>query len=387
MSDAGAADAAGAARRARRAAATRSLNALWYGEEARPLASALLRPLGALYCAAASLRARLYATRVLRPVELPVPVVVVGNISVGGTGKTPLLIWLAGALAARGYRPGIVARGYGGASREWPRSVTPGSDPREVGDEPVLLAQRTGCPVAVGPDRVAAARRLLEQSDVDVLLADDGLQHYRLARTVEIAVVDGARGLGNGRCLPAGPLRERPARLARVDALVVNGGGEQRGEAGGGRDVPSALLARLAPPAARPAAIAARLETARVYSLADGREAALADFVGRRVRAVAGIGHPERFFAMLRRAGLEVVPRPLPDHAPIGAADLAPGAEPVLLTEKDAVKCRAFAPPGVWCVAVDMRFEPAGAETLVTCVLQKLPPPRQGAPVRGSSRR
>ncbi len=384
--------AAGAARRARRAAATRFFNALWYGDgaRARPVAAALLRPLGGLYCTAASARAFLYATGILRRVELPVPVVVVGNISVGGTGKTPLLIWLAGTLAALGYRPGIVARGYGGASSEWPRDVSADSDPREVGDEPVLLARRTRCPVAVGPDRVAAARRLLERHGVGVLLADDGLQHYRLARTVEIAVVDGERGLGNGRCLPAGPLRERPARLARADAVVVNGGGadggERRSREEGESEAPAGRLARLGVPAVQPPAIAARLETARVYSVADGREAALEDFAGRRVRALAGIGHPERFFAMLRRAGLEVVAQPLPDHAPITAADLAPGPDPVLLTEKDAVKCRAFAPENVWCVTVDMRFEPAAAERLLARVLQKLPPPlpRPPAPPRGT---
>lgn len=347
----------GAPRRSARAATARFLESIWYGAGAsrRPFAAASLRPLALLYCAASSLRAALYARGLKRRVELAVPVVVVGNISVGGTGKTPLLIWLAARLVERGYAPGIVARGYGGASRRWPRLVTADSDPREVGDEPVLLARRTGRPVAVAPDRARAGQALLAAApEVDVVLADDGLQHYRLARAVEIAVVDGGRGLGNGLCLPAGPLRERPERLARVDAVVANGAGW------GGAD-----------------AIRGELVPTRVYALRGGEAPrSLEDFAGRSVHAVAGIGHPERFFAMLERAGIRVVRHPLPDHAAIAGADLEHGPGPVLLTEKDAVKCRSFAPANVWCVEAQMRFAPAAADALLERVSRRLPPPR-----------
>jgi tetraacyldisaccharide 4'-kinase len=315
----------------------------------------LLRPLEAVFRVAVRARAALYRVGLKRRVELPVPVVVVGNLTVGGTGKTPLLIWLAERLRERGYAPGIVSRGYGGRSATWPRLVEAGSDPREVGDEPVLIAERTACPVAVGPDRVRAAQLLLASPErgVDVVLSDDGLQHYRLGRAFEIAVVDGKRGLGNGLCLPAGPLREPAARLARVDAVVVNGA--EWGGAG-------TLRAELAP--------------AGVYRLAGDRQRReIADFAGTRVRAVAGIGHPERFFEMLESHGIEVVRHPLPDHAEILPSDLDYRG-PVLVTEKDAVKCRAFAGGDVWCVAVDLRFAPGADTALLDRVLERLPPPR-----------
>ncbi|HEX5420921.1 MAG TPA: tetraacyldisaccharide 4'-kinase [Gammaproteobacteria bacterium] len=375
--DSGAAETAGRnARRDRRAAATGFLSSLWYAPSGRhPLAVRLLRPMAVLYRGAVSLRAAAYSIGLKRAVELPVPVVVVGNISVGGTGKTPFLIWLAARLAERGYACGVVTRGYGGASPVWPRTVTAESDPREVGDEPVLLARRTGCAVAAGPDRVRAAQHLLSSAAVDVLLSDDGLQHYRLARTVEIAVVDGTRGLGNGLCLPAGPLREPPERLREVDAVVINGGawggeGSFRGE------LAVTQVYRVGDDRTQ-TADGADYRAAEKPGLArDGRRpAALEDFAGRSVHAVAGIGHPERFFEMLERAGLRVVPHPLPDHAEIAAGDLELGPEPVLLTEKDAVKCR-FTPRGeVWCVAVEMRFERTAADELIARIVRRLPEP------------
>jgi tetraacyldisaccharide 4'-kinase len=353
--------------------AARFFESVWYGTPRRRWAEILLRPVEAAFSAAVRLRAALYAAGLKRRVVLPVPVIVVGNITVGGTGKTPLLIWLCARLAERGYSPGIVSRGYGGRSAAWPRRVEPGADPREVGDEPVLIAERTGAPVAVGPDRVAAAELLLsvpgtsarsppeasasflpEARGVDVLLSDDGLQHYRLARTVEIAVVDGKRGLGNGRCLPAGPLREPAARLERVDAIVVNGGD------GAGVELPSESRV-----------FKTGLEPNGVYRLR-GERRVLADFAGRRVHAVAGIGHPERFFEMLERHGLDVVRHPLPDHAEIRLADLDYGGEPVLVTEKDAVKCRTFAGEHVWCVAVDLCFDPGEGEALVDLSIDRL---------------
>ncbi|HEU4619146.1 MAG TPA: tetraacyldisaccharide 4'-kinase [Gammaproteobacteria bacterium] len=353
--------------------AARFLESVWYGERRRRGAEAVLGPFEAAFRLAARARAALYARGILRRIALPVPVVVVGNLSVGGTGKTPLLIWLAERLRERGYSPGIVSRGYGGKSAVWPRLVEAGADPLEVGDEPVLVAERTGCPVAVGPDRVAAAELLLPprnsgggaearaaasppQAAIDVLLSDDGLQHYRLDRAVEIAVVDGRRGLGNGRCLPAGPLREPPARLDRVDAVVVNGG------TWGG---PDALRAEIAP------LFVYRLGTEG----SDAERRALADFAGRRVHAVAGIGHPERFFEMLERHGIDVVRHALPDHAEILPRDLDHAGGPVLVTEKDAVKCREFAGDDVWCVVVDLRFPPAASSALLDRVLARLPPP------------
>jgi len=313
----------------------RAAERIWYGGS--PWRWPLV-PVSLAYRAAVALRARLYRSGVKPVVRLPVPVVVVGNVTAGGTGKTPLVIWLAERLAARGRSPGIVSRGYGGRAAHWPQRVRPDSSPDLVGDEPVLIATRTRCPVFAGPDRVAAARALLAEADVDVVLADDGLQHYRLARTFEIAVVDGARGLGNGWCLPAGPLREPAARLDTVDAVVVNGAADDVSAALG-----SAVSAR---------AIPMRLALHGVYRVVDGEAAALEDFIGCSVHAVAGIGHPERFFRALEQAGLTVLRHPLPDHARIAARDL-PRDGPVLVTEKDAVKLREIGRDDVFAVAVD----------------------------------
>ena len=198
----------------------RFLNSVWYG---RNPVRWVLWPVSLLYLALARLRRTAYARGWRQAVETSVPVIVVGNVSVGGTGKTPFVIWLAEQLKQRGRRVGIVTRGYRGRGTQWPQPVTADSDPYEVGDEPVLLARRTGCPVVAGPDRVACVEALIKETRVDVVLSDDGLQHYRLARRFEIAVVDGVRGMGNELCLPAGPLREPPGRLQEVDAIVVNG--------------------------------------------------------------------------------------------------------------------------------------------------------------------
>jgi len=291
-----------------------------------------------------------YQRELLKTVELPVPVVVVGNVSVGGTGKTPFVIWLAAQLQQRHLRVGIVTRGYRGRAADWPRLVGADSDPREVGDEPVLLARRTGCPVAAGPDRVAAAQRLLDAQRVDVLLSDDGLQHYRLARRFEIAVVDGQRGMGNGLCLPAGPLREPAERIHEVDAIVVNGG--DWGHAGVFR---------------------ATAVVTGIHRVKDRAPRTLESFKGRPVHAVAGIGNPQRFFNLLDDAGLEVIPHPLEDHAELGPGDLRfeePGA--VLITEKDAVKCEAFAHDDVWCVVVDLTFDDDKTARLMRLVMRDL---------------
>jgi len=312
--------------------------------------SALLYPASLLYCAAVSLRRATAATA-----RLPVPVIVVGNVTVGGTGKTPLTLWLAEFLAARGRTPGIVSRGYGGRA-DTPRRVFPDSDPLTCGDEPILLARRSGCEVWIGADRVAAARALLASgSACDVVLSDDGLQHYPLERDVEICVIDGERGLGNGWLLPAGPLREPAARLAGVDALVINGGGAQ------------SSLNSFPGNAAR---FAMTLEGREFRNLLNTGQTAGAEFFrGKNIHAVAGIGNPQRFFRHLQEMGLDFTAHAFPDHHPFVASDLEyAGAEAVLMTEKDAVKCKSFATEMHWELAVDAAPDPALGEF----VLRKL---------------
>lgn len=350
--------------------AAQRLEAIWYGHSAWRW---LLWPASLVFRLLVRLRAEAYRRRFLRSVTLPVPVIVVGNITVGGTGKTPFIIWLARQLRQRGLSVGIVSRGYRGRSPTWPRRVTPETDPDEVGDEPVLLAARTGCPVAAGPDRLRAAELLLSETPVAVLLSDDGLQHYRMARSFEIAIVDGARGVGNGLCLPAGPLREPDSRLRSVDAVVVNDGIDT-------------VASEIGPGAARSAGTQAvalggttpfrmMLAATHVYRLVDGERAALSDFAGQSVHAVAGIGHPERFFRLLEHAGLEVVRHPLPDHASIRPEDLRyTQSMPVLVTEKDAVKCRSIAHRDVWSVAVDVTMAPDESERLMRSLLGRLMP-------------
>jgi len=323
------------------------LNGIWYGKS--PLRYALW-PVSALYLALTRLRRTAYRRGWRPTVEVPVPVIVVGNVSVGGTGKTPFVIWLADQLKQRGRKVGIVTRGYRGRGTEWPRAVAPDSDPSEVGDEPVLLARRTQCPVVAGPDRVACVEALLEKARVDVVLSDDGLQHYRLARAFEIAIVDGARGMGNGLCLPAGPLREPASRRQEVDAIVVNGG--DWGHAGVFR---------------------AEAVVTKVYHLKDGIERTLDSFKSQPVHAVAGIGNPQRFFDLLSDAGLDVDAHPLEDHAQITLDDLTfdePGA--VLITEKDAVKCEHLKAGGVWCVVVDFQFDADRTARLMRLVLRDI---------------
>jgi tetraacyldisaccharide 4'-kinase len=295
----------------------------WYGHRRSPWWT---WPLAALYGALTALRRWLYRIGVLRGVRLPVPVIVIGNLTAGGTGKTPLAIALAEALRARGFRPGVVSRGHGGRQRE-PMLLGDSPIPAEVGDEPCLI-RASGVPVAVGRDRPAAAQ-LLVADGCDVVIADDGLQHYRLARDVEICVIDGARRFGNGHLLPAGPLREPLRRLARVDLRVCNGGTSQAGE------YPMCLVGGTA------------------ATLDGTREQPLAVFAGQRVHAVAAIGHPARFFASLREAGIDTIEHVFPDHHAFVATELAFGDDlPVLMTDKDAVKCRGFAQPQWWRVPV-----------------------------------
>jgi tetraacyldisaccharide 4'-kinase len=305
---------------------------IWYGRgPAARAISTVLAPLGWLYCGIAALRASGYRRGWLASTDVGVPVIVVGNLTVGGTGKTPLVRWLVAHLRNKGFRPGIAARGYGGGAGRLPspQRVTEDGDPSRCGDEPVLLAADGLAPVMVGADRVAVAQALARHAGCDLVVTDDGLQHYRLRRCLEILVQDGARGLGNGRCLPAGPLREPARRGARADLAIATGG--------------------------RPGMFALQLTPREVVQLAaPGTVMPLAAFAGVRVKAVAGIGHPARFFRMLTQHGIDVEPRPYPDHHRYSAADLAAwGSAPVLMTEKDAVKCRRLDPaPNLWMVPV-----------------------------------
>ena len=314
-----------------------TLESAWYGNGRAPWWTL---PLALLYGGVTRLRGGLYRAGLLRGVRLPAPVVVIGNLSVGGTGKTPLTIAVVEALRARGYRPGVVSRGYGGSQRE-PILLDDAPDPACVGDEPCLI-HASGVAVAVGRDRPAAARLLLD-AGCDVLVADDGLQHYRLLRDVEICVIDGVRRFGNQRLLPAGPLREPLSRLQRVDLRVCNGGVAEAGE------------------------YPMQLRGGDVVALCDGERQALASFTGQRVHAVAAIGNPQRFFDSLRAAGIEPIAHAFADHHPFAPTDLAFADDlPVLMTDKDAVKCRHFAQPHWWRVPVHADLPPAFFDALIT---------------------
>jgi len=321
------------------------LERLWYERMYPP---SWLRPASALFGRVVALRRLAYRRGWKKSEGLPVPVIVVGNLTVGGTGKTPLVIWLAEFLSRSGYRPGVVSRGYGGARHERPSVVHAQSEPKWAGDEPVLIARRTGRPVCVHANRVEAGRTLLATQDCDVLIADDGLQHYALARDIEIAVVDGERRFGNGALLPAGPLREPVERLREVDFVVT------RNRPGIGEY--EMLLAG-----------------DEAVSLNDpNRRKPLAALAETPVHAVAGIGNPGRFFDFLRQAGLTVMTHPYPDHHAFAADDLRFGdALPVLMTEKDAVKCRALADARHWYLPVTAQLPPAFGENLLNLLKAK----------------
>nr|WP_157062500.1 tetraacyldisaccharide 4'-kinase [Pseudoxanthomonas dokdonensis] len=294
-----------------------------------------MRLLSRLYAAVIALRVRAYHSGWRRSVRVPVPVLVVGNITVGGTGKTPLTIALVQRLRAAGYTPGVASRGYGRQQPDQAAWVDANTRPAQGGDEPVLIARQTGALVRVDRDRVAAARALAD-AGCDVVVCDDGLQHYRLQRDIEVEVIDGERRYGNGKLLPAGPLREPVERGQRCDFRVVNGGEPGFGE----------WPMRLASDAALP--------------LHGGRSRPLASFAGQRVHAVAGIGHPPRFFDMLRGRGIAVVPHAFDDHHAYSARDFEFGSElPVLMTEKDAVKCAGLAKDWYFSVPISAQLPEA----------------------------
>ena len=322
-----------------------SLPRRWYERRLTPALWPLL-PLSWLFAGLAGLRRWLFRCGVLRTQRLPAPVIVVGNLTVGGSGKTPLVLWLVERLREAGWRPGIISGGYGGSGRgEGVHAVAPGSSPALVGDEPLLLARRSGVPVFVGRDRVAAGQALLAaHGECDVIVSDDGLQHYRLARDLEIVLFD-SRGVGNGWLLPAGPLREPVSRARLANLVIANG------------ELPDELRDQFI----GTGQFSMALEGARFIRVG-GNGAEEADGLrGRRIHAVAGIGNPQRFFAHLNALGLEFEPHGFADHHAYCARDLAfAGAEAILMTEKDAVKCEAFADQvaaELWALRVDVRLD------------------------------
>jgi len=338
---------------------------VWYG--GRKQATPVLRSLSWLYGGVMALRSKAYRARWLSSHRVGKPVVVVGNLTVGGTGKTPLVGWLAQRLTERGIKAGIVSRGYG-RSYDEPHLVQEDSNWREVGDEPLLLRRHTGCLTIVGRDRVAAARSLVAHG-VDVIIADDGLQHLRLARDCEIVVVDGSRGFGNGRLLPAGPLRERTSRLRRADLAVINGRPEHASLMSAGLVNGSGQ-----PGAASPQVLLMSVTASTVYRVDRGSEPRPLDaFRNARAHAVAGIGNPGRFFRELRERGIDIIEHAFPDHHPFTAEQLDfQDGLPVLMTEKDAVKCREFAKRQFWYVPVAPRFSEAHELALLRCVLDRI---------------
>lgn len=326
---------------------------MWYGGKG-PL---WLVPFSFLYGAVMGLRSLLYRMGLRHRVRVKVPVVVVGNLTVGGTGKTPLVAWLSTRLASVGMRVAIVSRGYGGRARGVTR-VTVHSRPSEVGDEPLLLARRSQATVFVGRDRVAAAKVAVADG-ADIVICDDGLQHLALMRDCEIVVIDGQRGFGNGCLLPRGPLRESPRRLRRVNAVVVNGSISAPDFSLPRFVTRTHFVMNMQPGDARPVSGGASLR-------------ALASFRGTGVHAVAAIGNPQRFFDMLRNAGLTLYEHPMADHHSFKSGDLNFGDNlPVLMTEKDAVKCVAFADERCWFVPVTAEFSETASRELIDLVLMR----------------
>lgn len=302
-------------------------NKVWY--QKHPLAS-ILSPLGSLFCGFASLRKAYYQRRQARTKRphFSVLIIVVGNITVGGTGKTPFVIYLAETLKAAGYRPGIISRGYGGKAKQYPFFVTSDTSPLSSGDEPWLIANRTACPVVVDPNRVNAAQYLLEQSDCDIIISDDGLQHYSLPRDIEIVMVDGERGFGNGHCLPAGPLREPLSRLESVDFVITKG----------------VKLPYISDHKYNHFVMNLECSSLKAINPWGKETGHIKQNDYSKCHAVAGIANPDLFFNRLQSLGFSVIPHAFPDHYLFTAHDIEFGDNlPVIMTEKDAVKCRQFA--------------------------------------------
>ena len=321
------------------------LNQAWYSRTGLTTA---LTPLSWLFKSISKARHYAYRANILKSTKLELPVIVVGNLTVGGTGKTPLVIWIANFLSEQGYKPGIVSRGYTGQAQSWPQQVRPDADPVIIGDEAVVVSRRTNCPMAVGPDRADDGLALIQHNDIDVIISDDGLQHYALQRNIEIVVIDGLRRFGNGLCLPAGPLREPPSRLKNVD-LIVSSGVSRQGE------------------------YTMKLESSIAINLLSGEEKALSELVDKTLFAMAGIGNPNKFFNSLRSKGLRLESRSFPDHYYFKANDLDfAGDDMLFMTEKDAVKCQRFAKSNWWYVPVDARLDDEFGEKILTLIKEQV---------------
>ncbi|VAW90032.1 Tetraacyldisaccharide 4'-kinase [hydrothermal vent metagenome] len=309
-----------------------------------------LLPLSWLFHCLIMVRRWLYQHGWLTVNHFSAPLIVVGNITVGGVGKTPFVIWLANFLRTKGYTPGIVSRGYGGDASAWPQAVMADSNPALVGDEAVLLAQRCDCPVVVSPNRSDAVRMLLNDFDCDIVIADDGLQHYAMGRDIEIVIIDGQRRFGNGQLLPAGPLREPVMRLKNVDLCLVNGESLTANEY--------------------------RMTLGRhsLYNLQNPEQRdELSALKGKKIHAIAGIGHPDKFFNLLKDVGIEVIAHPFPDHHAYSVDDLNFADDKiVVMTEKDAVKCASFAKPEYWVLAIEMMPEKEAEERLSALLITNI---------------
>ena len=329
------------------------MQVIWYGH--RGVAWVLLLPLSWLFGLIVALRYWAFRIGLLASVRVAKPVIVIGNLTVGGTGKTPLVIWLANALAAQNIKVAVIARGYRGAATVWPQAVTASSDPLMVGDEPVLIAQQTSALVFAGPDRVASAESAIA-AGAELIISDDGLQHYRLQRDGELVVVDNSRMLGNGCLLPAGPLRESERCLRRVDLVLLNRRNETQ---------PNTLNLPT---------LEFKVRLTQLRSLKTGEQRVLQSLRGLQVHVVTGIGNPQAFIAALQTHGLKVDARVLPDHAAFKLDDIQFGdALPVLMTEKDAVKCRALAvTANHWAVGAEALLDATTAAAVLRCVQQAM---------------
>lgn len=323
----------------------------WYDERSW---LRVLRPLSHLYRKVSESRRQRYLANPSASWQPPVPLIVVGNITLGGTGKTPMVIWLVEHLRSRGLRVGVISRGYGGKPPSLPWRVQPAQDSAEqVGDEPLLIASRCQVPVVIDPDRSRAGRHLLQQSSVDVIISDDGLQHYRMGRTLELVMIDHGRGLGNARCLPEGPLREPPSRLDTVDMLVRTGADEDSD-----------------------GAFAMRLQATELVNMKTGERVKPTEWRAHpRVQAVAGIGNPERFCKTLEGYGFVPEIHAFADHAQYNEHSFAAfdHGEPLIMTEKDAVKCAGFARDNWWYLSVDAQLSAAFIEALHARLDRHLP--------------
>lgn len=320
------------------------LIASWYGQRK---SFGWLAPLAKLYAKQALKRREDYLSGKKTAYKAPVPVIVVGNITVGGTGKTPMILWLIDYLRARGLTVGVVSRGYGAKPPSFPWRVTAEQTAKETGDEPLLIVKRSQVPLVIAPNRADAVKHLLATEKIDIILCDDGLQHYQLARDLELVMIDAARGLGNGYCLPLGPLREPATRLQTVDAIIYNGAEQDRDDG-----------------------YAMQLQPTQLINVATGEQQTLDYFQqGQQLHAVAAIGNPQRFFNTVQGLGWQVIPHPFKDHAVFDQASLT-FAEPypVIMTEKDAVKCQGFAQPNWWYLKVTTQ----PSTTFVTWFAQKI---------------